>query len=142
MRLNNNLSELEIIILGGPFGVFQYELHNQLFAITSVLEDTEMILEERKSELKKKYDVEMLKVDWTQYEYTNDYVSSYQEEFESRHITVYQALYNSSFLHTFSLFEISLRILYKHLLKSKGNKDTLNWKSDYAVSSPKIRTIC
>lgn len=123
--------EISQLFLGGAFGEFRFEIQKRFFAISCVLEDTEKILEERKLDLKKRYDEEMSQVDWSQYEYLNDYPSLvHEEEFEIRHVMVYYALYNSTFLASYSLFESGLRILFTHLQEAKKSKEIIkpSWK--------------
>lgn len=131
-----NRDELSKTLLGGPFGEFRFEVQKRFYAISCLLEDAEQVLSERKDELQKKYDEELSEVDWSQYEYRNDYTSFLEPEFELRHVTVYYALYNASFLSAFTLFEASLRILYVHLQKAKKRTDILKpkWKLSSLVS--------
>jgi hypothetical protein len=123
LNLNRNRSEFEVKLMGGPFGVFQYELSNVLYAIRLLVDDSEGVLIERKEELQKLINAELSQVDWNQYE---GYTSSYEMDSEIRYITIYYALYNSAFLSAYSAFETSLRGLFDYLVKIKGLNASIN----------------
>ena len=122
-------NELDRMLLGGHFGEFRFEIQKRFWAITLVLDDTEIILKERKDDLENRYKEELSQVDFTQDEYPSDYASLImEEEGEVRYVMVYYALYNSTFMMAQSLFEAGLRLLFTHLQDAKGIKEKVKPK--------------
>ncbi|MEY3501007.1 MAG: hypothetical protein RL308_2676 [Bacteroidota bacterium] len=107
-----HFSELEVILLGGSYGAFNFEVIRHFNIFNTFLEDSEIILKMRKLELSKKHQNEIDKLDWTDIGYQSGELYELQKEFELRHISIYDVLFNSTFLGSFGLFESSLRILF------------------------------
>lgn len=108
-------TDLETLLLGGPYGAFRFEVERHFDTINSFLEDSEIVLNQRKIELEKKYNSEIEKLEWSDIGYQSGELYELQKDFEMRHVSIYDILYNSTFLSAFSLFETSLRILYDKL---------------------------
>lgn len=127
MLQSKDLTNAQIYFSGGSYGVFRDLLNKQFDSVNSILEDTEQVLERRKEELNKLFKEEMERFALTNYDHPGDYAQTFNDDFESRHITVYDTLYNSLFMSTFSLFENSLLFLFKHVQIAKEEKVSLEW---------------